>query len=56
MKRSHTIFVMPDTHFGLPDAGGNGGHDEAAFATALKALELLRPDEFIHIGDRKSVV
>jgi hypothetical protein len=51
VKRSHTIFIMPDTHFGLAGVSGNGGHDERAFRTALKAIEVLRPDEFIHLGD-----
>ena len=42
---------MPDTHFGEPKVSQNGGHDEGAFRTALKAIEVIRPDEFIHIGD-----
>ncbi len=51
MKRAKRIFVMSDTHFCPPGMGGNGGHDEAALATCLKAVEVIRPDEFIHIGD-----
>jgi len=51
MTRAKKIFVMPDTHFGPEDSDGNGGHDEPAFATALAAIKILKPDEFIHIGD-----
>lgn len=51
MKKSKRIFIMPDTHFGPPDRAGNGGHDERAFLTALKAIEIIRPDAFVHIGD-----
>jgi len=45
------IFILPDPHFGPPDAKGNGGHDEGAVATALKAVEIERPDEIIILGD-----
>jgi hypothetical protein len=52
MKRAKRIFVMADTHFCPPGVDDlNGGHDEAAFKTALKAIEVIRPDEFIHVGD-----
>jgi hypothetical protein len=50
MKSSKRIFLMPDTHF-APEGEKNGGHDELALRTALKAIEVVRPDELIHIGD-----
>jgi len=40
MKR---VVVWPDTHFPL--------HDKKAFSCALKALEKLKPDTFIQLGD-----
>lgn len=41
--RARTIFVFPDIHF--PD------HDEAALESALKAHEIVNPDETIFLGD-----
>lgn len=37
------VLILPDTHF--PD------HSPKVFKAVLKAIELVRPDEIIHIGD-----
>ncbi len=50
MKASKKIVVLPDPHF-APEGGENGGHDEGALLTALKCIEVVRPDEVICIGD-----
>ncbi len=49
-KRSKRILVMFDPHFGVLDEG-HEGHDEAAIRTFLKAIPIIRPDEYICGGD-----
>ena len=50
MKRSKKIFTLFDPHYGVLH-DGQQGHDEGAISTILKAIEIIRPDEFVAGGD-----
>lgn len=47
---SKTVFVLPDQHYAPKDCPG-GGVDQRAESVALQALEIIKPDTFINIGD-----
>jgi len=49
-KTGNTMFVIPDTHYTSPKSE-DGGIDERAMSCILQAIEIVKPDIGVHIGD-----
>jgi hypothetical protein len=48
--KAKTVLVCPDTHV-APVGSVEGGIDPKAESVFMQAIDLVRPDEFVHIGD-----